>query len=176
MFKRGLLFTVVCVYLRGLYFRVYGFNPEVLNSVTFNGPTCKVRITSYSRVFLMSSGPVYKFESRPVGSSQWREFLSFEQDDLIDIGPEWVKFVDNNVAFVYIGWMFAVSTDGGHQWSVWNGSRDEHLRDELNYKLIESVAINLDGSGEMLLKLSSMPSDRYRLTTVDYGKNWSPSS
>lgn len=132
----------------------------------------KVRVENRAEHFAWLPGAYYVFKSSPPGSNRWREIMTFRDDDPGRIPRENVRFVSEQVGYVFMGWMYAVTTDGGATWSVWDAK--EKLGDACaNYGLIKAVYIASDGAGEMTLNRNcggKMP----KLRTRDYGKNWMP--
>lgn len=49
----------------------------------------------------------------------------------------------------FIGWVYAITTDGGQTWTVWNALDDLPDWKPANYRLIEDVSLTREGSGPM---------------------------
>ena len=134
-----------------------------------------VRVENRAENFAWLPGAYYVFQSSPPGSNGWREIMTFRHDDPGRIPRENIRFVNNQVGYVFMGWMYAVTTDGGSTWSVWNADKDLPGWDCCNYGLIKDVCIGVDGTGVMILN----PIPRRRgevpeLRTNDFGRHWSP--
>ena len=81
-----------------------------------------IRVTAFAQnaLFVQVAGAYYVFESRPKNESDWREIMVFLDDDPVPIREDGIQFVNDHVAYVYMGWLYAVTTDGGHSWKVWD--------------------------------------------------------
>jgi hypothetical protein len=140
-----------------------------------NNRIFKVRVTAYSEEnggFV--GGAYYVFESADLGSDKWREIMTFRHDDPLPIPRDQVRFVSDKTANIFMGWMYAVTTDGGSNWSVWSAERDLPNWQCCNYKLIQDVRIEQDGVG--IMRLSPIPERRGEvpeLHTKDFGQHWS---
>ena len=136
--------------------------------------TFPIRATAYHET---ESGPVpgayYKFESGDAAKNHWREIATFRHDDPLPIPREQVRRVNDGVAYLFMGWMYAVTTDGGKSWSVWNAERDLPAWQCCNYRLIGDVALNADGTGTMTCNvIDSARGEVPKLLTRDFGRTW----
>src|SRR5204863_2841307 len=95
----------------------------------------------------------YLVQSDPDRSGAWNDVMLFVHDDPIPIPHENVRNLNDRVAFVFIGWQYAVSADGGHSWTVWTATKDLPNWHCCNYRLIEDVQLGEDGSGCMKLRV-----------------------
>jgi hypothetical protein len=121
-------------------------------------------------------GAYYVFSSARSGASAIHEVMTFRRDDRVPIPMSQIEFVNDQIGFVYMGWMYAVSTDGGDTWSVWDARKDLPNWKCCNYGLISAVAVKTDGNGVMTLnsikgRLGEVP----ELRTRDWGRHWSAS-
>ena len=127
-------------------------------------------MTEYEERRSLVSGGIYRFEAAPAGSG-WRDIMDFRHDDPVGIPKENVRFVSDHIAYVFMGWKYAVTTDGGQTWSVWDGTKK--LRAYCcDFDAIRAVTIAQDGSGRMTLHSSAKP-EILSLTTKDFGQHWS---
>ncbi|HLL72022.1 MAG TPA: hypothetical protein VK363_11345 [Pyrinomonadaceae bacterium] len=134
----------------------------------------KVRVENRAENIAWLPGAYYVFQSSLPGSNSWREIMTFRHDDPGRIPRENVRFVNEQLGYVFMGWMFAVTTDGGSTWSVWDAEKDLPNWDCCNYGLIKDVRIEADGRGVMIL--DSSPQRRGEvpeLRTNDFGQHWS---
>ena len=115
-------------------------------------------------------GGYYVFESSPLGVDRWQEIMTFRHDDPVPIPRNQVRFVTRQVAYIFMGWLYAVTIDGGQSWSVWDASKNDQLSKSYNYDMIREVNISPDGSGKMTLNLTG--NKREELSTKDYGSHW----
>lgn len=146
---------------------------QILESQLFQNSSFGIRVTSYKErnLFPVLAGAWYVFESTTPEINNWNEFMEFRQDDPVGFNSDSVKFLNSQVAYVYIGWKFAVTTNAGKNWIVWDGSLKD-LPGRINYRLIDSVSILEDGTGEMYLKFLYPEHSIQKLVTKDFGKTW----
>jgi hypothetical protein len=132
----------------------------------------RIQIEQYEEqsTYPAPAGAYYVFRSAVNVSDSWNEIMTFRHDDPVPIPRDHVHFVNEQVAYVFMGWLYAVTTDGGRTWSVWNGSKDPAFSKTYNYKLIREVSISSEGNGKMLLKL--IGDTKVELKTKDYGRRW----
>jgi hypothetical protein len=134
----------------------------------------KLRVTSYAEEnggFV--GGAYYVFESASVGSDEWRKIMTFRHDDPIPIPRDQVRFLRDKTAYVFMGWMYAVTIDGGSSWFVWDARKDLPNWQCCNYRLIKSVWIAADGAGTMTLNpIPQRPGEVPEVHTEDYGRHW----
>ncbi len=117
-------------------------------------------------------GAYYTFFSAPVGSNDWKEVMTFRHDDPIDIRKSQVQFVSDGVGFVYMGWMFASTNDGGQSWTVWDACKKAPDLKSCNYEGIKAVELNSDGKGRMTVDPIPGVSPLPVLRTDDFGRSW----
>ena len=118
-------------------------------------------------------GAYYVFQSAASGSDTWREVMTFRHDDPVDIPREQVRFANDQIAYVSMSWMYAVTTDGGNTWRVskmWDFLPDG---EKCLYSCIEDLRIDASGTGEVKLNIIGSPKDKLKiLGTDDFGKTW----
>jgi hypothetical protein len=137
--------------------------------------TFKVGVTVYAEEnggFV--PGAYYVFRSAPLSSAGWQEIFTFRHDDPVPIPQQQVHFVNDKIGYVFMGWMYAMTTDGGSNWSVWSAEKDLPNWQCCNYRLIQDVRVAPDGVGTM--KLNPIPErsgEVPELRTKDYGRHWS---
>jgi len=74
-----------------------------------------------------------------------------------------------------MGWMFAVTTDGGATWSVWDAKKDLPNWQCCNYGLIKDVRLDSKGTGVMILNpIPQRRGEVPELHTNDFGRHWNP--
>ena len=116
-------------------------------------------------------GAYYVFQSAQLGSDEWREIMTFRHDDPNPIPADQVRFVNDKIAYVYMGWMYAVTTDSGISWNIWDGQKSLGNIKCCPYGFIQSVRMEPDGTGKMTLDSHAEP-DTTKLTTRDFGQHW----
>lgn len=147
---------------------------KVIESWETTNKSFKVNVTAYAEEnggFV--PGAYYVFRSATAGSDNWQEILTFRHDDPVPIPHQQVRFVNDKVGYLYMGWMYAVTVDGGSSWSVWSAEKDLPGWQCCNYRLLQDVAIAPDGSGTMRLRpIPERAGEVPELVTKDYGRHW----
>ena len=147
---------------------------KILETWETANPVFKVKVTAYSEENGGSvSGAYYVFRSSRAGSDEWQEIMTFRHDDPIPIPREQVQFINDKIGYAFMGWMYAVTTDGGLSWSVWRAEKDLPNWQCCNYKLIQEVRLGNDGIGIMKLKpIDAREGEVPELHTKDFGQHW----
>src|SRR5262245_304660 len=136
------------------------------------GRSLEIRAIVYEETGVYLSGTFYDFDARRVGSDQWTRVMSFRHDDRPSI-PHDVHFVDDRTTYFFMGWMYAVTIDGGRTWSVWDASKDLPSWQCCNYGLIARVDLQADGIGTMTLRpIEGRRGEVPALITSDFGQHW----
>lgn len=97
--------------------------------------------------------------------------MIFRHDDPVEIPNKTFYFADDKVASVFMGWKYAVTTNGGENWRVAE-MRFPPADNRCLYNCIEDLRIETDGTGEAKLNLAISTDKLTVLETVDYGKTW----
>jgi hypothetical protein len=119
------------------------------------------------------AGAYYVFRSSPTASDAWRDIMTFRHDDPNPIPRDQVRFLNDRIGFVFMGWMYAVTADSGATWSVWDAGNDLPNWQCCNYRLIADVHLNADGTGTMTLNpIQDRGGEVPQLRTKDYGRHW----
>ena len=127
------------------------------------------------------SDSYYFFEVRTNGSNEWREVMTYRRHDPLSLRPQWLRAVNERVAYVYLFDRFAVTTDGGRTWAVWSAENDlsDYRRpgaDAPHRVEIESVRLDETGRGLMTLGRTPQTGDAAplarELVTSDFGRTW----
>lgn len=132
----------------------------------------RVQIIQYDEqgAYPAPAGAYYVFRSAIDASDSWTEIMTFRHDDPVPIPKDHVQFVNERVGYVFMGWLYAVTTDEGRSWTVWDASKDPVLSKSYKYDLIGEIDITPEGSGRMVLKL--VGSRDAILKTKNYGRQW----
>jgi len=138
------------------------------------GPNFTVRISAYpEKNGGLVAGAYYRFESRSSDRKDWVTVMQFRHDDPVPIPRENAKFLNSDTAFVFMGWKYAVTTDGGKHWHVWNAEKDLAGWSCCNYGLIQQLELSQDGNGKMILNTIPGRHDEVaELVTSDFGRHW----
>ena len=146
---------------------------RILQSWKARRGTWVIEVTKYQTEGVRPQGYYYTFESddpvRPFPSEH--ELMTFRQDEPVPIPSAQVVFVTDRVAYVFMGYMLAVTADAGHTCAVWDAETDLPDRDCCKPGFIERVRIDPDGNGTMIFRPGSERARR-KLQTRDYGRNW----
>ena len=147
----------------------------VIDSWETSNNAFSILVTAYNEKSSLQllSGAYYKFQSSIKGSTKWNEVMVFRHDDIVPVPKSQIRFVSNQVGDIFMGWMYAVTTDGGNSWSVWNAENDLPNWECCNYKLIKDISLSSTGIGMMTLSpISGRRGEVPVLHTKDYGRHW----
>lgn len=116
----------------------------------------------------------YIFDSAPSGSNSWREVVRLLHDEPIPLPKNQIRFVNDEVGFLFMELKYAVTTDGGKTWSVFDFVK-QYDPQRHDFSRIANVEVLRDGSGTVRMygfegTLKESPS----FYTEDFGKRWSP--
>jgi hypothetical protein len=117
-------------------------------------------------------GAYYTFSSREGNSENWREIMTFRHDDPIDVSSENIHIVNDKIAFVFMGWKAAVTSNAGKTWNLWSAEKDVVNWKGVNYELIEKINMSENGNGIMILNPIPDRNEPKMLFTTDFGKTW----
>ena len=149
---------------------------DTVESFETSNQTIRLRVDRHAEVggFGPIAGAYYVFRSAPVGSDAWHDIMTFRHDDPNPIPRDQVRFLNERVAFVFMGWMYAVTVDRGATWSVWDARTNLPNWQCCNYRLITDVQLNADGIGTMTLHpIQDRRGEVPQLRTRDFGRHWS---
>lgn len=139
-----------------------------------NNNVFKIRVSEYEEKGAFLAGAYYVFESSPLNSDSWQQIMTFRHDDRVGIAKDQTRFVGERVGYTFMGWMCAVTKDGGRSWTVWDAKKDLPDWQCCNYGLIADLSIALDGKGVMRLKpILQRRGEVPELRTTDFGQHWS---
>lgn len=176
----GILTAVVAMigvgYTASRVLRFPGDRGPVYNTWGAANETFQVRMTAYYEVGIIMPGAFYSAESAPIGSNDWREFLSFRGDDAIPISviAERFRFVDTHTAYLYTSNQFLLTRDSGRNWSIWEPML-AGVDGKLVYWAIMDARVESDGTGKAKLWRYDEQAKRAAelgITTRDYGQTW----
>jgi hypothetical protein len=160
------------VVLRGATWTEGKYNLETQEVL---GPTDKITVTAYNIYNVDPPGRYYTFsynmakDKYPAG----RVIFNFRQDEGIPPPINQVRFITDEVAYVYMGWMYSVTTDAGKTWRLWDAEKDLPGWKCCDPGLIRDVAISAQGTGTLTLRPDSgQPEKLLFLRTNDFGRHW----
>jgi hypothetical protein len=145
---------------------------RVLETWEFRRGERRILVTAYAEKNSFVPGAYYTFEALDALNNR-REIMTFRHDDPVPINKNGVVFPSDDIGYVFMGWMYAVTTDGGSSWHVWNADKDLPGWECCNHELIQDVDIAPDGTGTMKLNpIRQRPGEVPALRTKDYGRHW----
>jgi hypothetical protein len=112
-------------------------------------------------------GGYYVFQSADMDSDNWADIVTYKQDDPDPIPCDRIRFLGDRVAYLFMGQMFAVTSNGGRSWNVWEIAKDPAWRDRSAG--IEGIQLS-EGVGTMTLRI--IGDKRAILRTNDNGYHW----
>ena len=177
--KRWLIVLVAAVLIVGtvVLWLHRRFSPRIgpiVDGRDASNQTFKIHVDEHLEENAFLPGTYYIFRSAPLGSNAWHDIMTFYYDDTPDIDRAQIRFINDRLAFIFIGWTFAVTTDAGATWSVWNAGTDLPNWECCNYRLITDVTLNSDGTGTMTLNpIQNRRGEVPQLRTRDFGRHWS---
>jgi hypothetical protein len=137
-----------------------------------SNPKFRIKITGYEEG-VWTGGANYVFQSAFVDSDEWHQIMTVRQDDPVPIPRRQVHFLDDQIGYVFMGWMYAVTVDAGSTWYDWNAEKDLPNWQCCNYALIKDVSLSADGTGTMKLNaVQGRSGEVPELHTQDYGRHW----
>ena len=136
----------------------------------------RLRVLAYYLEGVDPAGVFYTFQLFDPDRKwpDWEQVMTSRQDQQVPIPSNSVVFLTDNIAYVTMGSMLAVTTDSGKNWAVWDAERDFELSHWTDSRLIEQLDINASGNGTMKLSTTHQPNEPSFLRTSDFGRTWSP--
>lgn len=136
----------------------------------------KLRIVMRQENCFAACGAYYTFLSAPVGAESWREIFTAHHDDPDPIPRENLRFANPQISYVFFRNKYAVTTDAGESWMVWDAWEANKSMKFERYKLYPSIVdlnVESDGRGSMrLYSITDMATNQPELQTADYGRSW----
>ena len=143
---------------------------ELMDSLEMQRHIFKVRGVSYRLPGVTPEGVYHSFEVYSTELGWWQGIISLRLDEPVSLKHNQISFVSNDICFVFVGWKYAVTTDGGKTWTKWD-AEDQFINTSCCHSnLIKNVQILPNGEGVMYL--NSEQSTYSALYTKDYGKHW----
>jgi hypothetical protein len=119
-------------------------------------------------------GIYYSFENYSSKWQEWHGILSLRLNATAPLLSEQINIISDKVAYVFFGWKYVVTTDGGISWRKWDA--EDHFPKWKYYEpnFIKSIHLLPDGKGTMTLNHVLLPTNYSPvLSTNDYGEHWS---
>jgi hypothetical protein len=166
-------FCLLLLFEQGCAFGQGGGRGELVERWENSLQGLKIRVTEYKE-----ANPVYLthffyvFESSHAASGDWHEIMSVTNDDDVPLPRDQIRALNDQIAYVFMNEKYAVTTDGGRSWNVWQAI-PENLSKLQFAANIRDVRINIDGTGIMHLRsLRSGQITTLTVSTKDYGHHW----
>src|SRR5262245_51359833 len=160
------------IVLRGSTWTEGKYNLETQEVI---GPTDKITVTAYNIYNVDPLGRYYTFSYHTAKDNYQygRIIFNFRQDEAILPPINQVRFITDAVVYVYMGWMFSVTTDAGKTWRLWDAEKVLPGWKCCDPLLIRDVSISTQGSGTMTLRPEPrQPEKLLYLHTNDFGRHW----
>ena len=121
-------------------------------------------------------GTFYTFASFSAKENSWKEIFVLRHDDRPPIPKSNIRFIDNLTGLVFMESIYAVTTDAGATWSIWDATKSIPNWNWYEYGAIKDVQLFPDGKGLMVMKPQDDSSRNdvvdIQFRTVDYGCHW----
>ena len=116
----------------------------------------------------------YVFRSAPNGAVAWHEVTRQLHGEPVALPKKQIRFVGEDVGYLFFQLKYAVTTDGGQTWSVFDfGNNSSFKPENLDYSRIADVEIKADGIGQLtMFKYDPTHGQSILFFTKDYGKHW----
>lgn len=166
--------TAVSVYALLCLFK-YTRKPKkgsLFESYIFQGSnvTIKIEARHEEALLLWLPGAYYDYYCKGNGSDIWQPIFTFYFDSAMKIPKEQIKEINEKVSYIFIGWMYSVTTDAGKTWCTWNGNPERAQYTGSGYGFIDDIRMNANGLGVMSIR--DLQGDLTELHTKDFGKTW----
>jgi hypothetical protein len=145
---------------------------KIIESCELDNKSFRVSVVAYAEEnggFV--PGAYYVFRSSRLRSDTWREIMTVRHDDPDPIPRDQIRFLNEQIGYVFMVYKYAVTTDAGENWFVWDITK-EFPDWRQNRAYIKDVRIESAGSGTMTLIPVLQPHGALELHTSDYGRHW----
>ncbi|CAN5673502.1 hypothetical protein BH18ACI1_BH18ACI1_14010 [soil metagenome] len=117
------------------------------------------------------AGANYIFSARHGNSESWQQIMTVHCDDPIDIPRNTIKIVSEKVAYTFMNGGYAVTSDSGKTWTVWDVDKMPNWN-FVDYGYIKEVTVLENGIGSLKLNPSDKHKEVSEFYTSDFGKTW----
>ncbi len=146
-----------------------------LQTQEVTGPKGKVVVMAYDIYNVEPPSRYYTFSYHTAKDNyQYKRIIfNIHQDEAAPLPINQVRFVTDEVVYIYMGWIFSVTTDAGKTWRLWDAERDLPGWTCCDSGLIREVSISFQGTGTMtVIPDSQEPEKLLQLRTNDFGQHW----
>lgn len=151
---------------------------DVIESWETTNSYFKIRVVAYEERLLLPGlpGALYVYSSSSAKEDSWTEVMVLRHDDKPPILRDNVRFVSDQIGYMFMGATYAVTTDAGKTWSVWDATKNISNWRGRNYGGIKDVQLSSDGNGLMTIQGRDDPSKTdivdIQFRTNDFGRHW----
>ena len=167
----GVLIAVLSLW--AVYFFALTGRGTVLEQWDTTNGTFAIRVQRQPKLFEFLPRYYYTFQSQSPGSQRWSEITTQLFDDPLPIPRNQVRFVNSEIGYLFMISTYAVTTDAGRHWSIFNVRADPPLGKKDSYWTIRELRVEPDGTGTMTVYSKASAKDVTELRTKDYGRHWS---
>src|SRR5437867_4055752 len=128
---------------------------EAYETIVLTGASFNVRITAYSLPGVIPSAFYYDLDAVDKDTGKWLNIMTYRFDKQATNLRDQVHFISNQVGYVFLGNLYAVTVDGGKIWTRWDAEYDLPGWQCCNSSLIRDVSVTLDGTGTMMVNTNS---------------------
>lgn len=157
---------IVAVFLA----KACSFSGTIIEEWEASNNTIKIRVQKRPDTYLRYQ---YIFQFASDDSNEWHDIFVHVQDDPDPIPRDQVRFVTDQICYLFMGAIWAVTRNNGRDWSVFNLDSDTDWgRKNPNIYWIRDLEIKPDGSGLLTLRVYEgykLPPAYY---STDFGQHW----
>lgn len=160
------------VVLRGATWRQGKYNIETQE---FPWQAGTIKLTAYDIYNVEPSGRYHTFTvPRKIGDYETTSIVfNILLKEAVPLTTNRVKIFNDQIAYVYLGWIYSVTLDGGRSWHLWDAERNLPEWNCCDADLIKDISISEQGDGVMIiLPDSRKPESLLYLRTRDFGQHW----
>ena len=160
------------VVLRGATWREGKYNVE---THVFPWQPGEIKLTAYDIYNVEPPSRYYTFTvPRKVNNYETISIIfNILLEETVLVNSNQVKILSDKIAYVYLGWMYSVTLDGGKAWHLWDAERNLPGWNCCDSGLIRDVNISDHGNGIMTLRPDpNKPESLIYLHTDDFGQSW----
>jgi hypothetical protein len=132
----------------------------------------EIRITESEEKHFPLSKFCYVFEANRPKSAEWHKIMTECTDDDIPIPRDQVRFLSDQTAYIFMVYKYAITTNGGDSWFVWEANEAITNSKYPGQWFIKEVHVSSDGTGTLLLASRSEDNRTIQLLTNDFGHSW----
>jgi len=116
----------------------------------------------------------YVFQSSRNGSIVWHEVMRHLYGEPGAFSKEQIRFVSEDVAFVFFQLKYAVTVNGGSKWTVFDfGENNSFKPEKQGYSRIAEVEMLRNGTGTLtMFRYDTSQGTVPLFITYDYGQHW----